>query len=75
MLPVKRNKKQVNINDVIYSLISTNGHLSKMATSLQRPLVLPQWTNNPFIDSCVNLFTMATFFYPQGSYCGKVQLC
>ena len=33
-----------------------------MAASLQRPLVLPQWTNNPFIDSCLNLFTMATFF-------------
>ena len=34
------------------------------ATSLQRPLF---WTGSPYIDSCLNLSTTATFFCPHGA--------
>ena len=30
--------------------------------------------DSPYIDSCLNLSTMATFFCPQGGCCGEVQL-
>ena len=40
-----------------YSLISTNGHLSTMATF---------FPDSPYIDSCFNLSTTATFFCPLG---------
>ena len=32
-------------------------------------------TKNPYIASCLNLSTTATFFCPQGGRCREVQLC
>ena len=58
-----------------YSQSSTNGHLSTTAFFSSR------WTaKNSYIDSCLkplynfHLFTMATFFCPQGGRCREVQL-
>ena len=42
-----------------------------VATSLQQPL-FP--ADSPYIDSCLNLSTMAAFFCPQGGCCGEVQM-
>ena len=43
-----------------------------MATSLQWPFF---WgADSPYIDSCFNLSTMATFVCPQGGQCREVQL-
>ena len=42
-----------------------------IVTSLQRPLFL---ADSPYIDSCLNLSTTATFFCPQGGRFGEVQL-
>ena len=44
---------------------STNGHLSTTATFL---------ADCPYIDSCLNVCTKATFFCPQGGRCRQVQL-
>ena len=41
------------------------------ATSPQRPRFL---ADSPYIDSCLNLSTMASFFCPQVGRCGEVQL-
>ena len=41
------------------------------ATSMQWTLFL---VDSPYIDSCLNLSKMATFFCPQGGRCGEVQL-
>ena len=43
-----------------------NGHLSTTATPLQRPVFL---ADSPYIHSCLNLSTMATFFCPQRGRC------
>ena len=40
-----------------------NGHLSTMATSLQWPLFFVL-ADNPYVTSCLNLSTTATFFCP-----------
>ena len=42
-----------------------------MATSPQRPHFR---ADTPYIDSCLNLSTTATFFCPQGVRCGGFQL-
>ena len=58
-----------------YSQSSTNGHLSTTAF-----FSVPMDKKNSYIDSCLkplhnfHLFTMATFFYPQGGHCREVQL-
>ena len=45
------------------------------ATSLQRPLFFSsRRTKDPYIDSCLNLSTIVTFFCPQGGRCRDVQL-
>ena len=43
----------------------TVSHFSATATFL---------ADSPYIDSCLNLSTMATFFCPQGGRCEEVQL-
>ena len=45
---------------------STNGHLSKQPIFLAR--------SSPYIDTCLNLSTTATFFCPQGGRWGAAQL-
>ena len=49
-----------------------------MATSLQSPFFPPDGQKNSYIDSCLkpngHLFTIATFFCPQGGRCREVQL-
>ena len=42
-----------------------NSHLSTTATSLQQPNFL---VDSPYVDSCLNLSTMAIFFCPQGDH-------
>ena len=49
----------------LYSRTSTNSHLYTMVTFL---------VDSPYIDSCLNLSKMATFFCPQSGRCGEVQL-
>ena len=49
----------------LYSQTPSNGHLSTTATFL---------ANSPYIDSCLNLSTTATFFSPKGSCCVEFQL-
>ena len=64
-----------------------NGHLSTLVTSLQRPPLQrsPLYNSHlftkatfladsPYIDSCLNLSTTATFFCPQSGHCREVQL-
>ena len=46
----------------LYSQTSTNGHLSTMATSQQWTLFL---ADSPYIHSCLNLSSTATFFCRQ----------
>ena len=41
------------------------------ATSLQRLFFL---ADSSYIDSCFNLYTVATFFFPQGGRFKKIQL-
>ena len=58
-----------------YSRTFTSDHLSTMATFL----VLVNKINNPYIDSCLNLCTMAasimaTLLCPKDGFCGEVQL-
>ena len=48
-----------------YSRASPNGRLSTTATFL---------ADSPYIDSCLNFSTTATFFYPQGGCYGEVEL-
>ena len=47
-----------------------------MATSTQRrPLYNGHFfADSPYIDSCLNLFTMASFFGTEGGRCVEVQL-
>ena len=45
--------------------------LAPLDTSPQQP---PFLADSPYIDSCVNLFTTATFLCPQGDRCWGVQL-
>ena len=54
-----------SVESVLYSRTSTNGYLSTRATIL---------ADSPYIDSCLNLSTKATFICPQGGLCGEVQL-
>ena len=44
-------------------LLSTTVESLQTVTSLQRPFVL---ADSPYTESCFNLCTMATFFFPQG---------
>ena len=62
-----RNKKRKRkcFNNSIYSRTSTNGHLSTTATIS---------ADSPYIDSCLNLSTTATFFCRQSVRCGEFQL-
>ena len=48
-----------------YCRTSTNGYLSTTATFL---------ADSPYIDSCLNLSTAATFSCLQGGRCGEGQL-
>ena len=53
----------------IYSRTCTNDHLSKTTNSLQWPLF---WgADSPYIDSCLNLSTTATFCCPQSGCCSS----
>ena len=48
-----------------------------MTTSQQQPPFYNDHfflVDSPFIESCVNLSTMATLFCPQDGFCGEVQL-
>ena len=49
-----------------YNRTPTNSHLSTTATLFGGV--------SPYIDSCLNLATMAAFFCPRGGRCRKVQL-
>ena len=51
--------------DEVYSQTCTYGHLSNTTIFL---------VDSPYIHSCFNLSTMATFFGPQGGRCREVQL-
>ena len=53
------------LGDEVYSQTCTNGHLSNTVIFL---------VYSPYIHSCFNLSTMATFFCPQGGCCREVQL-
>ena len=53
--------------NIEYSQTSTNGHLSTKAASLQRQLCL---ADSLYIDSFVDLSTMATIFCSQGGHSG-----
>ena len=47
-----------------YSQTFSESHFSTMATFL---------VESPYIDSCLKLSIMATFFCPKGGHCGEVQ--
>ena len=62
-----RNPKQVGNNittEANYSRTSINSHVSTMPTICG---------GSPYIESCLNLSTMATIFCPQGGHCVEVQ--
>ena len=56
--------------------ITVEPPLFKTATSPQRPPLYNSFflVDSPYIHSCFNLSTMATFFCPQGGHCRGVQL-
>ena len=67
--------------------LSTNDHLfwrtvhtlaweqqTHFRSSLLRPEIRLLFAGYPYIDSCLNITTMATFFCPQGGRCREVQL-
>ena len=83
------NRGQSNLPDInvvrLYSKVLTSSHTRYdvgtdetpltttsplTATPLQRLFFL---ADSPYIDSCFNLSTMATFFCPQGYRCSEVQ--
>ena len=63
----KRNKKENgNALTIVYTV-----EPPLAATSPQRPFFQ---ADNPYIDSCLNLSTTATFFCRQSVRCGEFQL-
>ena len=61
-------KKKTPILNQSYSILFNTVEPSTMATSLQRPVFL---ADSPYIDSCLTLSTMATFYCPQGGHWGE----
>ena len=75
LLKVSRHLKNKKCIYIILSYKTIDYNTVKpsvMATSLQLPLFLE---DSPYIHSCFNLSTMATFFCPQGECrCREVEL-
>ena len=76
LLKVSRHFKNKKCIYIILSYKTIDYNTVKpplMATSLQRPFFFLE--DSPYIHSCFNLSTMATFFCPQGERrCREVQL-
>ena len=66
-----REKFDMTSEVTVHLFNSITGEPPLMATSLQWPFFL---ADSPYIDSCFNLSTMATFLCPQSGQCKEVQL-
>ena len=72
---IEESTSQITVMTSSFDSTSNNGHLSTMATSLQRPLYsVPE--DSPYIDSCLNLSTTASSPHrrrPQSKTCPQLQ--